>query len=1004
MKPETIEDEPSLDARDVLSRSLEGERGGAWRRRLAELCDTEAFQQYVRRDFPSQAQRLLDPLQRRDFLRVMGASLAAAGLGACTRQPEEKIVPFARNPESRIPGVPEVFATSMSLGGAAIGLLVESHMGRPTKVEGNPAHPASLGATDSFAQAAILSLYDPDRSHSVLNAGQISTWGAFQTALSQALDHHEALKGAGLAVLVADVAAPTMRAELARMEERFPMARVHHWRPDHRDGARRGAQLAFGRDLSVRYDLSAARVVVSLDADFLVSGAGGVRYAREFAEGRRVRRETRAMSRFYALESAPSLTGANADHRLGMRPSEVESCVRALAARLGVDVEAPRLSAEQDAFVERIADELRGGSGQCVVIAGETQSAEVHALAHAIHREIGALGRTVELTEPVAATPESATDSIAALVEAMRADQVETLVVLGGNPVYDAPADLDFREALERVSMRIHLSLHEDETSELCHWHVPEAHFLESWGDARSFDGTASLVQPLIAPLYDGKSALSLVALLAGETGVSDYELVRRYWRAELPDRNDDDAFEAFWHEALHEGVIADTRLPALSVDLVRSLDFGPAPAPPRGLELALRTDASVYDGRFANNGWLQELPRALSRLTWDNAALLSEASAARLEVENGDRLELELDGRRLVAPVWVLPGHPDELVTLHLGYGRTSAGELGNGVGVDAYHLRSGSAPWNATGLQARRASGRHAFANVQDHGRMEGRDILRTAEFDRFQRDPEHTWPSHGDHDPAELSLYEGHASEGHAWGMVIDLNACVGCNACMTACQSENNVPVVGKEEVAKGRELHWIRIDRYYEERADGETVARHQPVPCMHCEEAPCEVVCPVGATVHSAEGLNEMVYNRCVGTRYCSNNCPYKVRRFNFFAYSDYETESLKLANNPDVTVRSRGVMEKCTYCVQRINQTRIEAKKDGRPIGPNEVKTACQQVCPTQAIAFGDLNQPESDVARLRHEPQHYALLGELGTKPRTTYLANFENPDAESTGATAR
>jgi len=990
----------TLDAGAVRER-LAGRGGRAYWHALEELADDPRFHALLRRELPGVSEGLLGGdgrAGRREFLRLMGASLALGGLGACTRQPLERIVPYARSPEQTIPGEPLYFATAIPLMGDALGVLVESHMGRPTKVEGNPDHPASLGATDAFAQAAVLSLYDPDRSHSIRRTGKISTWGAFLSELQTRLDGLNAQGGQGLSLLIGDLASPTLDDQLAGVRAKLPKARFHHWTPVHRDNARAGAQLAFGRDLATRYHFDRARVVVALDADFLASGTGGVRYARDFTAARRARAQgsnARTMNRLYCVESWASLTGGMADERLPLRPSEVEGFARALASMLGVDVEVPRISDRAQGFAASVARELTNHRGAGLVVAGEYASPVAHALAHALNQRVENTGTTVEYTTPLESIDSSSqTESLRALVDDLRAGRVDTLVALGGNPVYDAPADLDFAAALVSAPFRVHLSESVDETSESCTWHIPQAHFLESWSDARAYDGTVSIVQPLIAPLYGGRTAHEMIATLLGRSGVSAYDLVRERWRKTRTGLSDKE-FESFWATTLHDGLVAGTQVPALQVG-VRTLALPPPPRVPTGLELVFRPDAATHDGRFANNGWLQETPRPLTRLTWGNVCLMSPINAREQKLTSGDVVNIIASERRVQAPVWVTPGQPEGSICLFLGYGRDRAGELGTGVGYDAYRLRSSYLPWSVAGVTVRPTGHKTQVASVQDHAVMEGRDLVRVHTFDRFKGDA-HADEDHGSVE--HLSLYSPYSYEGNAWGMVIDLNACIGCNACMLACQAENNVPIVGKEEVLRGREMHWIRIDRYYEPRPgespDDNPQVLHQPVTCMHCENAPCEVVCPVGATVHSSEGLNDMVYNRCVGTRYCANNCPYKVRRFNFFHYADDTTESLKLGRNPDVTVRTRGVMEKCTYCVQRISAARIESKKDGRPIQDGEIQSACQQVCPTQAITFGDINDGSSRIAALRKEPDHYSLLGETGTSPRTTYLAKFTNPD---------
>jgi molybdopterin-containing oxidoreductase family iron-sulfur binding subunit len=623
----------------------------------------------------------------------------------------------------------------------------------------------------------------------------------------------------------------------------------------------------------------------------------------------------------------------------------------------------------------------------------------VHALTHALNQALGNVGATVVYTEPPELEPLEQARSIELLVEEMRAGDVELLVVLGANPCYDAPADLEFTAALGNVPLRVHMGLYVDETAGQCHWHTPEAHFLEAWGDARSADGTLSLVQPLIAPLYGARSAIELAAILAGRPGRSGYELVREHWSARLPDP-DGVGFERAWRRALHDGLVRGTAFPARSVVAsANAIDVRPLAEAREGLAFLFRPDPGVWDGRYASNGWLQECPRPLSKLVWDNAALLGAATAQRLGLADGDVVRLTLAGRSVEAPVLVAPGHAEECVTLPLGYGRRAGGELGVGVGFDAYALRTAAAPWQGRGLTLEPTGRRHELVTTQLHHSMEGRDLVRRVAPGGSAR-PEAA-AAHGD-----VSMYAPFPYEGQAWGMSIDLDACTGCNACVVACQAENNIPVVGKREVGRGREMHWLRIDRYFEGDPLGPRAAtlrtHFQPVPCMHCENAPCEVVCPVGATVHSHEGLNDMVYNRCVGTRYCSNNCPFKVRRFNFFRYADFETDSLKMQRNPDVTVRSRGVMEKCTYCVQRITAARIQARKQDRAVAEGEVVTACQGACPPRAISFGDQNDPQSEVARHKSSPRSYGLLDELQVRPRTTYLAEVErgNPALAAEG----
>lgn len=940
-------------------------------------------------EFAPQASVWEQDLSRRRFLQVMGASIALAGLSACAR-PARKIIPYVRQPEAVVPGKPLYFATAMPLGGYGAGLLIESHTGRPTKLEGNPEHPASLGAASAIAQAAILGLYDPDRSQSVLHQGKTSNWEQLTQVLAQAMAGQATSSGKGLRILSETVTSPGLSDAVATLLRRYPAARWHQFEPLAASGASEGARLAYGEPLDTHYRLERAKVIVSFEADLLGAGPASLRYARDFAAGRRVSETGGKMNRLYVLEASPSLTGASADHRVPVRPSELPAAIRAIANGLGVPIPAQQQvepSSLPPGCLAAVVQDLKAHPGESVIVAGDHLPPGDHALVHAMNQTLGNTGKTVILTEPVATRPEEQVLSLGALVEDMRAGAVEVLVILGGNPVYNAPADFAFKEALSKVRHSIHLSLYVDETSASCEWHVPEAHFLEAWGDVRAFDGSASIVQPAIAPLYGGKSALELLAAMLGTSTPDPYDQLRAYWQRQRPKSD----FDAFWNTALQAGVIPETAFPPKSLPRSAMVpDFADGSARGEGLEVVFRPDPTVYDGRFANNGWLQELPKPLTQLTWDNSALVSPATATRLSLASGDVVALTIRGRTVEAPVWVMPGHADETVTLPLGYGRTRAGRVGTGVGFDGYALRTSAAMWHDTGLTLRKTGARMALASTQQHHSMDGRDLVREATLSDYHRNPAFA------SDPVVplATLYEPPTSKGHKWGMAIDLNACIGCNACMVACQSENNIPVVGKEQVLRHRDMHWIRVDRYHL-GAPANPQTLFQPVPCMQCEQAPCEPVCPTAATVHSEEGLNDMAYSRCIGTRYCSNNCPYKVRRFNFLQYADDRTPSLKAMRNPDVTVRSRGVMEKCTYCVQRINAARIDAEVEGRPLRDGEVVTACQATCPTRAIVFGDLNDPTSEISRRKAEPLDYALLAELNTRPRTTYLAKLRNPN---------
>jgi MoCo/4Fe-4S cofactor protein with predicted Tat translocation signal len=991
------------------SASLATDDGQRLWRSLEEWADSEAFREFVDREFPQWASLLETPIQRRRMLQLMAASLLLGGLGGCGRQPKEEIVPYVRSPEESVPGQPLYFATALTHGGYAQGVVVESHQGRPTKVEGNEKHPASLGATDIFAQAAVLGLYDPDRSRTIANGGEIGTWEAFAKDISRQRDDWTARRGAGVYVLTGTVTSPALGRQLSDFFQAYPEARWRRHEPAGRDTVRAGARLAFGQDVDILHRFDKAVVILSLDSDFLTETPARTRYGHDFIEGRRVREDRLAMNRLYALESTPTLTGAMADHRLPLRAGRMEAVARALAGKLGLadihqgggDLPIP------DAWLDAVVRDLGAHRGASLIVAGEHLPPTAQALVQAMNERLGNFGNTVIHIDPVDLGPADDRSSLAALTDEVRAGHVQALLILGGNPVYTAPADLDFAANLRRVPLRIHYGLHADETAALCHWHVPALHELESWTDAKAYDGTVSLIQPLIAPLYGGRSAHELLALLLGQAGRSDHDVLQAYWRG----RHAGPDFDLFWRSALRDGLVPDTAHPprtlAVRSDLAGALSLPMPASAPDHLEIRFRPDPSLWDGRYANNGWLQELPKPLTQLTWENAVLIGPKTAARLGVRNGDRVELNYRDRRLAAPVWIMPGHADDSATLHLGYGRDRAGRVGSHTGFDAYRLRTSTAPWFDDGLEIRKLEPRRDWLNLglrtgptelpttQHHHALDGRDLVRVRTPATLASGPE---TSPGEPKP---SLHPEYRYEGYTWAMVIDLNACIGCNACVVACQAENNIPIVGKEEIRRGREMHWLRVDRYYAGTPENPKTY-FQPVPCMHCERAPCEPVCPVQASIHDSEGLNNQIYNRCIGTRFCQSNCPYKVRRFNFFEYSanpdTHEGEPITAAvRNPDVTVRSRGVMEKCTYCIQRISQARIRSEQENRRIGDGEVMTACQQACPTQAIVFGDLNTPGSQVTALKHQPHHYALLEELNTQPRTTYLARLRNPNPE-------
>ena len=1012
----------------ALRAQLDGQTGPRYWRGLEELADTEAFRQYLHREFPEQASEWTDPSSRRTFLRLMGASLALAGVGlgapGCdyATAPYEKILPYVKQPENIVPGKTLRYATAVTLGGFATGVLAESHTGRPTMLEGNDAHPENLGTIDPLSQAALLTLYDPDRSQVLLRGKGISTFESFLLAAVTALEPHAkggraAGAGAGVAVLTETVTSPSLARQIRVLQQAYPGTKWHQYEPAAPHAARAGARRAFGRDATPHYHVAKADRILALDSDFLASGPGFLRHAREFASRRSAAADGPGMNRLYAVEPTVSVTGSNADHRLRLRAQEVAALAITVADKLGVPgVGEPPALTVPARWLDALVKDLQAHKGSSLVIAGDGQPAYVHALAHAINQKLDNVGKTVVYIEPVEAEPVDQVASIRELCQAMKAGEVDTLFILGGNPGYTVPPDLGFAEGLRKVAFKARLGLYDDETSALCDWHMPEAHELETWGDARAADGTATIQQPLIAPLFGGRSAVELLASLLKFPERSGYEIVRATWRERVPKGQN---FETFWQTALHEGVVPGTQAKPLDVSLKTDLGAPPSAAATSGLEVVFRPDPMIWDGRFANNGWLQELPRPLTKLVWDNAVMISPRTAEQLgvsEKENTrehDIVELSLNGRKVEAPVFILPGQADGSITLHLGYGRTRTGRVGTDAGFDAGRLRTSDAMLFAQGVEVRPTGQSARLATTQMHNSIEGRDLYREGTVDEyhahndFAHHPPHT---HEERPAPDTTIIPKEAPDFHPgagdyqWAMAIDLNACNGCSACVLACVAENNIPVVGKEQVLNSREMHWIEVDRYFEGRNLDEPQVYHQPRTCMHCEKAPCEVVCPVAATLHDTEGLNLMVYNRCVGTRYCANNCPYKVRRFNFLQYADLKNSSLALLNNPDVTVRARGVMEKCTYCVQRINQARYAAELDGnRRIRDGEVVPACAAACPTRAIVFGDQSDPTTAVAKLKADPRRYDMLGELNVRPRTSYLAKLRNPNPEIDGEKA-
>jgi MoCo/4Fe-4S cofactor protein with predicted Tat translocation signal len=1000
---------PELTLAEVR-RQLEGKKGKRYWQSIDELAGTPEFEAAVVKEFPDQAQEWVDPVSRRGFLKLMGASMALAGLAGCTKQPDEPIYPYVKQPEDLVLGKSQYFATAHPFPTGGVPLLVKSDAYRPIKVDGNPDHPYNLGSSDVFTQGTLLDLYDPDRSQHATLRGNAAEWPEFYQAYRERLVASKANGGEGIYFLSTSFTSPTLQRQWKEAQAAYPKAKLVQYDP-----ALAGSLLSKG--VSLQYSLEAADVIVALDADFL-SGAsypGFHKLTREYAQRRKD--PTKPMNRLYAIESTPSTTGLKAEHRLGLRASEIPAFAAALASAVGAaGVSAPSYSwtAEQSKFLASLAKDLKANAGKSVVIPGLYQDVSVAALALAINDALGNVGKTVKATVESEGIPFASPDQIGdlkALVADLNAGKVDWLVMLNSNPVYDTPVDLDFKSALGKAKMSVHLASHVDETGAEAIWHLPATHYLESWSDVRSYDGTVSIVQPLIEPLYGGHSAHDLIQAMLDEPQTSAYEAVRETHKAAI--KGD---FEQGWRKALHAGWIEGT-----AFEKPPSMKAGgsmvPAPSSKNTFEIIFRPDPNIYDGRFSNVGWLQELPKPVTNLAWDNAALISAATLTKLGVEEGDIVELTVGPYKVKAPVLVAFGHPDNSATVHLGYGRAAAGRVGSGAGFNAYLIRTADAPFYTTG-SIKKVDGKWGLAvtksHFQDHRskffggsgdgkeslemhEAEERGVIRSATLTEYKANP--GFANEGETHPKderETTLFPNWEYKDNAWGMAIDLNSCTGCNACIVSCYAENNIAVVGKQQVRIGRNMQWLRIDTYFE----GDLAApraHFQPMACQHCENAPCEQVCPVGATVHTPEGLNMMVYNRCVGTRYCSNNCPYKVRRFNFLLFSDYETESVKLMRNPDVSVRSRGVMEKCSYCVQRISEAKIDADKENRAIRDGDIVTACQQACPASAITFGNINDKSSRVAKLHADERTYSVLADLNTRPRTQYVAAVLNPNPE-------
>ncbi len=971
-----------------------------WWRSLQQLHDDPEYRKFADSEFPDDGDKKEINLSRRSFLSVMGASLALAGFTGC-RRPVEKIVPYVDAPEKLVLGEPEYYATTMPFSTSAYGVIVTSVEGRPIKIEGNDLHPSTKGKSNSFIQSSILNLYDPDRSKETRHNNEVSSFNEFVTSWNEIKTEYDGNGGEGLAVLCEESTSPTLARLKKEISRKYPKIQWVVFDSVSDENIYHGIELATGKSLSPVHSFEKAKVIVALDADPLATDSENVSNALGFARGRKVSSPTDSMNRLYVAEPGYSITGAMADHRFRVPSKHILEFAIGIGEELeALGLKVPALrgykrlktnSCNRD-WMKAIAGDLVKNLGESLVVAGRRQDPAVHALITTINHALGNTGKTLKF---VSGNDIQVSDrkSFASLVKDMDGGKISTLFIIGGDPVSNAPADVDLTTALSKVKNAIHLGHQKNQTAKVCGWHINRTHYLESWGDCRAADGTVSVVQPMIEPLFYGKSEIELLNLVVTGEFKPGYELVRETWAGLVKGV----PFESGWEKVLHDGIL-ENRSPRFESFRIRENEVAGyidkySPDRGEGTEVIFIADYSVYDGRFGNNGWMQELPDPLTKLVWDNAALMSTNTAKNHDLKNGDLISIALNGKSLEIPIFVIPGHTDDVITLPLGYGQKEFGRVADGVGFAVESIRTLDNMHFASGVKITPLKKKHTLASTQNHGSMEGRPLIREGTLEHYRHDPK--FAGHAVHVPDLQSLWNEHKyDKGYQWGMSIDLNACIGCGACIVACQSENNIPIVGKENADYGREMHWMRLDRYFGGSEENPQVG-FQPVACHHCEMAPCEQVCPVAATVHDAEGINLMTYNRCIGTRYCSNNCAYKVRRFNFFNYTNKFPELIKMAQNPDVTVRSRGVMEKCTYCLQRLNRAKRTAKLEGRQLRDGEVKTACQQSCPVEAIHFGNILDKNSEIVKAKQADRTYEMLAEFNFRPRTSYQARLRNPN---------
>ncbi len=1079
----------------ILQHPASDQTGKQYWRSLGELSDTPEFRGWLEREFPAGAQEMAaDEVSRRSFLKLMGASMALAGFGLSScRKPAMHLVPFTKSAEWVIPGKPLYYSSAMPRRSGAMPLVVTTVDGRPIKIEGNPNHPDSNGATDAFAQASVLDLYDPSRSQRFVRQKALADRATFEKYLAELRPKMAADGGAGLAFLVEETHSPTRERLRKELEKQFPKMRWCVFDPLLSEAQHFSTQISFGENTRLVPQFDKADVILSLDSDFLNCGDGNLASVRGFSSRRRVREAKDSMNRLYVVENHFTITGGMADHRLAIPASQIPAFTHALATKLAVatkdsglsstliTLKAPAKRTKIDPrWIDELAADLLARPGASMILAGPHQPVVVQLMVFAMNSALQNIGTTLLLRST---PPTSRASSILQLASDIGAGRVKQLFIFGGDPVYNAPRSItidreskqpvDWPELQKRVPDVVRLGQYEDATSALSSWHVPSAHYLESWGDGFTPSGAYVAMQPMILPLFDGLSELDMMQMILGQPKAEGPALVQETFRQTAPPGD----FNAAWNKFLHDGYathLSPKDAPPkfngnTAGGVAHTLWTADASVPSNDApEVVLVGSYSMDDGRYINNGWLQEMPDPVTKLTWDNAAMMSPNYAKHLGVKDGDLIEItvseptpkppapvagkpappapakrEARRRQLVIAALIVPGHADYSITIPLGYGRKHTGPVGEESGFNGYLLRTSSNPHfivadgkAVESVKVQKVAGSYALSTTQEHFSIEGRGLVREATLEHYRGDEEFVTKIAGDEElPKQLPSIYTHPKldDPQQWGMTVDLNSCTGCSACVIACQAENNIPIVGKLQVAHGRVMHWIRIDRYYASAKpfnqdhgqwpeNPEMV--HEPMMCQHCENAPCETVCPVNATIHSESGLNVMVYNRCIGTRYCANNCPFKVRRFNYLDYTQrpigktkiggvsvYQeylgplttkgaAETMKLQKNPNVTVRMRGVMEKCTYCVQRIEEAKIEAKvragaSDKTLIPRDSFTSACAQACPTEAIVFGDIRDPKSRVSQVKAQNRNYRLLEYLNVKTRTSYLARIRNPN---------